>query len=120
MLSGCKGILDHILNVEIRPDLVEVLSQVDDFCVGKHDELHAGGRFVVMKLVLAGAIGEKGIVIAAELGDQVAQGEDEPEDELLVVRLREGLADGGSVAIEPDCGRAPLPDETGRGVHRRE
>jgi hypothetical protein len=103
VLSRREWILNHVFDIQVRPDLVEVLSQVDDFCVGEHDELHAGGCFVVMKLVLAGAIGEEGVVIAAELGDHIAQGEDEPEDELLVVRLREGLADRGGVAIAGDA-----------------
>jgi hypothetical protein len=40
-----------------------------------------------MELVFASAVGEKGVVVAAELGDQVAQGEDETKDELLVVRV---------------------------------
>jgi hypothetical protein len=69
VLCRRKGVLDHVFDVEIRPDLVEILPQVDDLGVGEHDKLHACGGFVIVKLVFAGAVGEKGVIVAAELGD---------------------------------------------------
>jgi hypothetical protein len=87
MLCRRKWVLDYIFDVEVCPDLMEVRPQVVHLCVGEHDKLHACGCLVVMELVFASAVGEKGVVVAAELGDQVAQGEDETKDELLVVRV---------------------------------
>ena len=87
MLYRRQRILHHILDVQIGPDLMQVLAEIDHLCVGEHDKLHARGRLVVVQLVLAGAVGEEGVVGAAELGDEVAQGEDETEDELLVVAV---------------------------------
>jgi hypothetical protein len=104
VLCRRKRILDHVLDVQIRPYLVEILSQVDHLGVGEHNELHTRGRLVVMELVFAGAVGEEGVVFAAEFRDQVAQGEDKTEDQLLIVGESERLPRGhGGVAIARDA-----------------
>lgn len=51
-----------------------------------HDKAKVGGRLVEMQLVLARAVADKGIVVAAELAGHVAEGEDGSEDELGVIR----------------------------------
>lgn len=96
MLRGRERVLDHILDIQVGPDLVQVLAQVDNADVGEHDKLHARGGFVVMELVFAGAVGEKGVVGAAELGDEITQREDEAEDKLLVIVVGKRLAGGGA------------------------
>lgn len=93
MFDRGQRILDYIFDIQIRPYLVQVLAQVDNLGVGEHDKLHARGRLVVVQLVFAGAVGEKGVVSAAQFGDEVAQGEDEAKDELLVVAVGQALAD---------------------------
>ena len=103
MLGGRQWVLDDILDVQVRPDLVEIWPQVVHLGVGEHDELHAGGRLVVVELVFAGAVGEEGVVVAAELGDEVAQGEDEAKHQLLVVGIGEGLARGGAIPTARDA-----------------
>jgi hypothetical protein len=103
VLCGGQRVLDDILDIQVCPDLVEILPQIDDLCVCEHDKLHARRCLVVVQLVFASAVGEEGVVVAAELGDHVAQGEDEAKHELLVVGLREGLARGRSVAIARDA-----------------
>jgi hypothetical protein len=99
VLCGGKRVLDDVLDVQVCPDLVEVLPQVDDLCVCEHDKLHACRRLVVVQFVFAGTIREEGVVVAAELGDHVAQGEDEAKHELLIVGLGEGFARGRGIAV---------------------
>lgn len=94
MFRRGQWVLHNILDIEICPDLMEVLAQIDDLCIREHDKLHARGGLVVMQFVFAGAVGEKGVVCAAELGDEVAQREDEAKDELLVVAVGEWFAGG--------------------------
>ena len=48
MFCRRKRILHHKLDVQVRPDLVEDDAEVVGLCVGEHDELGAGGRFVVV------------------------------------------------------------------------
>lgn len=73
--------------------------------VRKHDEAKVCGRLVEMQLVLPRAVADEGVVVAAELADHVAEGEDGSEDELGVVRG--GGQDGrGSGAL----GRHPRLD----------
>lgn len=103
MLHRRKRVLDHILDIQIRPDLVQMRPQVDDLRIGQHDKLHARGRLVVVQLVLAGAVGEESVIVAAELGDEVAQGEDEAEDKLLVVGVGEWSAGRWGVAAAGDA-----------------
>jgi hypothetical protein len=57
-----------------------------------------------MQLVLARAVAQERVVVAAQLGYQAAQAEDEPEDELLVVGVREGAPVGGGCAVEGGFG----------------
>lgn len=54
--------------------------------VRDHDEAKVGGRLVEMHLVLARAVADEGVVVAAELADHVAKREDGSEDELGVIR----------------------------------
>lgn len=56
-----------------------------------------GRRLVVVKLVLAGAIANEGVVIAAELASHVAQGEHGSEDEFGVV----GGCTGAGAGLAP-------------------
>lgn len=95
MLHRRQRILHHILDVQIGPNLMQVLAQVNHLCIGEHDKLHARGRLVVVQLVLAGAVAEEGVVGAAQLGNEVAQRKDEAKDELLIVRVRHAFAHGG-------------------------
>lgn len=68
-----------------------------------------------MEFVFAGAVGEKGIVGATELGDKIAQREDEAEDELLVIVVGEGLTgDGGGRGVAGARGSVGA-GESGRG-----
>lgn len=73
--------------------------------VRKHDEAKVCGRLVEMQLVLPRAVADEGVVVAAELADHVAEGEDGSEDELGVVR-RGGQDGRGSGAV----GRHPRLD----------
>lgn len=118
VLDGGQRVLDDIFNVEVGPDLMQVLAQVDHLGVGEHDEFHTRRRLVVVELVFAGAVREEGIVGAAELGDKVAEREDEAKDELLVVRVRHALAHGGD-DIAVACNRVARLREGGSLGRRR-
>lgn len=63
--------------------------------VGQQDEAQVRGRLVVVQTVLAGAVADEGVVVAAELAHHVAQAEDGAEDELRVVAR---AADGPGAA----------------------
>lgn len=67
--------------------------------VRHHDEAQVRGRLVVVQLVLAGAVRDEGVVVAAELADHVAEGEDGTEDQLRIVGGAAGV--GGGVGLEP-------------------
>lgn len=53
--------------------------------LGQQGEAQVRGRLVVVHLVLGGAEGDEGVVVAAELAHHVPQAEDGAEDELGVV-----------------------------------
>lgn len=89
VLRRRQGVLDDILDIQVRPDLVQVLAQIGHLGVGQHDELHARRRLVVVQLVFSRAVGQEGVVGAAQLGHHVAQREDQTEDQFLVVCVRE-------------------------------
>lgn len=86
-----------ILDPEIDVDLVEDVAHAEGAGLGQQGEAQARGRLVVVQLVLGGAVGDEGVVVAAELAHHVAQAEDGAEDQLGVVaalvppRLGEGL-----------------------------
>lgn len=98
MFDGGQWILDDVLDVQIGPYLVQVRAKVVELGVGQHDELHARGGLVVVQLVFAGAVGEEGVVLAAQLLHHVAEREDQAEDQLLVVGVL-GALGGGLVAM---------------------
>jgi hypothetical protein len=108
VLYGRQRILDDKLDIEVRPYLMEVRSQVVLLGVGEHDKLHARGRLVVVQLVFAGAVGQKGVVFAPELLHHGAQREDQAVDQLLVVEFGHGPRAGRGrrrrLAIAGDAG----------------
>lgn len=53
--------------------------------ISQHDKAQVRGRLVVVHAVLAGAVADEGVVLAAQLAHDVAQREDGAEDELGVV-----------------------------------
>lgn len=56
MLHRRQRILDHKLDVEIRPDLLQNNAQIVRFGIGEHDEFQPCRRLVVVKLVVASAV----------------------------------------------------------------
>ena len=70
--------------------------------VRHHDEAQVRGRLVVVQLVLSRAVRDEGVVVAAELADHVAEGEDGAEDELGIVGGAARV--GGGVGLEPGFG----------------
>jgi hypothetical protein len=108
VLYGRQRILDNKLDIEVRPYLMEVRSKVVLLGVGEHDKLHARGRLVVVQLVFAGAVGQKGVVFAPELLHHGAQREDQAVDQLLVVEFGHGPRAGRGrrrrLAIAGDAG----------------
>lgn len=61
MLDRRERILDHELNIQVCPDLVEDYAEVIRLRVGEHDKLQSRGRFVVVELVFASPEGEKAV-----------------------------------------------------------
>lgn len=55
--------------------------------LGQKGEAQVGGGLVVVELVVGGAVGEEGVVVAAELAHHIAQREHGAEDQLRVVVL---------------------------------
>ena len=119
MLDGRQRVLNHVLDVQIRPYLMQVRAQIIQLRVGEHDELHARRGLVVVQLVLAGAVAEEGVVGAAELLHHVAQREDQAEDELLVVLVLGALGLGQGVAIGGYATGGLGARRLGRGRRRR-
>lgn len=64
---------------------MEDVAHAEGAGLGQQGEAQARGRLVVVQLVLGGAVGDEGVVVAAELAHHVAQAEDGAEDELGVV-----------------------------------
>lgn len=69
--------------------------------VREHGKAQVCGRLVVMQLVLAGAITDKGVIVTTKLADHVAQREDGSEDELSVVGGAVAAARGGALGWQP-------------------
>lgn len=53
-----------VFDVEVDVDLVQHDAQWVHLYIGEHDELEVGGRLVVVQLVGAGAVRDKGVVAA--------------------------------------------------------
>lgn len=93
VLNRRKWILDNILNPKVDINLMQHVAHARRPGIRNHDEAQVGGRLVKVQLVLARAVADEGVVVAAELADHVAEGEDGAEDELCVVGA--GGQDGG-------------------------
>lgn len=65
--------------------------------IRQHDKPQVGGCLVVVHAVLAGAVADEGIILAAELAHDVAQTEDGAKDELGIVGGAGDLFGGGAV-----------------------
>lgn len=74
-----------VFDPEVDVDLVQDVAHAHGGGVGQQDEAQVGRGLVVVHAVLAGAVGDEGVVLAAKLADHVAQAEDGAEDELGVV-----------------------------------
>lgn len=94
MLDGRQRILHHILDIQIRPNLMQIRPQIILLGICEHHKFHPRRGLVIVKFVFAGSIGQESIVFAAEFLYHVAEGEDEAEDEFLVVGVGHGFAGG--------------------------
>ena len=56
MLDRRQRILDNILDIQIRPDLMQDCAHVPDSRVCDHDEFELGRGLEVVKFVLAGTV----------------------------------------------------------------
>lgn len=85
--------------------------------IRNHDEAQVRGRLVKVQLVLPRAVADKGVVVAAELADHVAEGEDGAEDELCVVGARgqDGGGRAGDLGGQPGFGVDAFGCEKGVG-----
>lgn len=59
MLGGRKGILDNVFNKDVDVDLLERVPHRARLDIGQHDKFDVGRGFVVMELVLRGAVGNE-------------------------------------------------------------
>lgn len=64
---------------------MEDVAHAEGAGLGQQGEAQVRGRLVVVQLVVGGAEGDEGVVVAAQLAHHVAQAEDGAEDELGVV-----------------------------------
>jgi hypothetical protein len=92
-----------ILNPQADIDLVQDVAHAQGACVGEENEAEIRGRLVEVELVVCCSVADEGVVVATELADHVAEGEDGAEDELCVVGGGTGLV-GLAGGREPGFG----------------
>ena len=85
MLHRRQRILHHKLDIQRRPDLMQHRPHGSRPGVREKHEFQLRGRLEVVQFVLGRAVGEEGVVLAAELSDETAEREDGAEDEFGVV-----------------------------------
>ncbi len=64
---------------------MEDVSHAHGTRVGEEHEAQVRGGLIEVELVVCGTVGDEGIVVAAQLANHVAEGEDCAEDELGVI-----------------------------------
>jgi hypothetical protein len=74
-----------IFDPEVDVYLVQDVAHAHGRRVGEEHEAQVGRGLVVVHAVLPRAVGDEGVVVAAQLADHVAQAKDGAEDELGVV-----------------------------------
>lgn len=91
-----------VFNPEVNVNLVQHIPHTHRPRIRNHDKPQIRWCLVVVELVLARPVGDEGVVVAAELTDHVAKGEDGSEDEFGVIAGGGGARRGtGGVRGEP-------------------
>lgn len=122
MIDRRNRALDHELDVEVCPDLVQDGAHAANTGIGEHDELEVRRRFKVMEFVFPGAVGEEAgglsvapsavsehscgqpVIFASQLANHAAQGEDGTKDEFCIILRGQGFAvDTGKIGPVAHC-----------------